>query len=432
MSDVTTTAVVIIGIALTLWGIFGGRVEKFNVSGPMAFVLAGLIVNNGPWALTHTALHSSTIRDLAEFTLALVLFSDASRLSARTLRSDAGLSIRLLGIGLPLTLVAGTLVAIVTIPGVSWWTAALVAAIVAPTDAALGASIMTDERVPSIVRRLLNIESGLNDGIATPFVNMFLAGALSAESVLRHGVEAAIRELSIGVVVGIGVGCVGALLLELARRHQWSAPDLEPIAGLGLALVSFLTSLQAGGNGFVSAFVAGIAFGTIVRASPDLVVRLTSETGEVLSLIVWFTFGAVMLVPGFDHATWRDALFAVLALTLTRMVPVALSLVGTHFDRSTLAFIGWFGPRGLASIVFALLAVDQLVPSDGTTVLSAATVTIALSVVAHGVAAGPLAERYQRRINALGATARERVEVDPGPRRRAHRVASPTNLHPGP
>ena len=430
MNSSATMVVIVIGISLTLWGVFGGRVERFNVTGPMAFVLAGLVVNNGPWALTHIAIHSSTAKELAEFTLALVLFSDASRLSAKTLRTDAGLSFRLLGVGLPVTMVVGTLVAIVTLPGVSWWIAALVAAIVAPTDAALGASIMTDERVPSIVRRVLNIESGMNDGIATPFVNMFLAGALSAEAVLRHGAAAAARELSIGLAVGVGVGCAGALLLRLARHHEWSSPGLEPIAGLGLALVSFTGSVYGGGNGFIAAFVAGMAFGTIVRTSPESVVRLTSETGEVLSLVVWFTFGAVMLVPGLHHATWGEALFAMLSLTIARMLPVALSLIGSHFDRSTVAFIGWFGPRGLASIVFTLLAIDELVPSAGKTVLSAATVTITMSVVAHGVAAGPLTNRYRRRLDTLPSSARENVSVDPGPRRRAHRVTSTTTEHP--
>jgi NhaP-type Na+/H+ or K+/H+ antiporter len=423
------TLIVIIGTCLVFWGIFGGRIERFNVSGPMAFVIVGIAVNNGPWALTHVAIHSSSAREVAEFTLALVLFSDASRLSARTLKSDAGLSLRLLGIGLPLTLVVATLVAALIIPGVSWWIAALVAAIVAPTDAALGASIMTDQRVPSIVRRLLNIESGLNDGIVTPFVNMFLAGALSAENVLRHGTEAALREVSVGIGIGIGVGGIGAILLVVARRHSWNSSGLEPIAGLGIALVSYTASLQAGGNGFIAAFVAGITFGTIVREAPEQVVRLTSEAGEVMSLAVWFTFGAVMLVPGFREATWRDIVFAVLALTAARMIPVALSLVGAHFDRSTVAFIGWFGPRGLASIVFALLAVDQLSSSDGSRVLSAATVTIALSVVAHGVAAGPLTNRYQRRLATLEATSRENVSVDPGPRRRAHRVTSADAHH---
>ena len=429
MTETSTTVVIVVASCLVVWGIFGGRFEHFNISGPMAFVVAGLAVNNGPWALTHVAIHSATARGLAEFTLALVLFSDASRLSARTLRSDAGLSLRLLGVGLPLTLAVGSLVAWLVLPGVSWWIAALVAAIVAPTDAALGASIMTDQRVPSIVRRLLNIESGLNDGIATPFVNMFLAGALSAEAVLRHGAQAAAHELTVGGAMGVGVGCAGAVLLEFARRRSWSSSGLEPIAGLGIALVSFTGSLQAGGNGFIAAFVAGIAFGTIVRTLPEQAVRLSSETGEVLSLAVWFTFGAVMVVPGFRHAGWRDAVFAVLALTLARMVPVAFSLIGTHFDRATVAFIGWFGPRGLASIVFTLLAIDQLVPSDGTRVLSAATVTITLSVVAHGVGAGPLTERYQRRISGLSATSREHESVDPGPRRRAHRVASPNPDH---
>ena len=240
--------------------------------------------------------------------------------------------------------------------GVGLWVAAAIGAIVAPTDAALGASIMEDERVPAGVRRVLNVESGLNDGIATPFVNLFLAGAATAEAV--HGassVASAALDLLGGAGIGIGVGLVGAVLLTQARKRHWSEPSFRPLAVLALALFAYSASVLAGTNGFVAAFVGWHGLRHRVRSrNGNEPLEFSDEAGTLMSLLVWFVFGAVMLVPGLDGATWRDVVFAVLALTVVRMVPVALSLVGAGLDRSTVAFVGWFGPRGLASVVFGL------------------------------------------------------------------------------
>jgi NhaP-type Na+/H+ or K+/H+ antiporter len=280
------------------------------------------------------------------------------------------------------------------------WVAALVAAIVAPTDAALGAPVMSNRRVPARVRRVLNVESGLNDGIATPFVNLFLAGALASESINAGGVGKAAVDLAGGAAIGAAVGAAGALLLTVAVRAGWSATGFRPMAVLALALVSYAVALVADTNGFVAAFLAGMAFGSLYREAPQ-VLGFTEDGGTLLSLLVWFTFGAVMVVPGFEAAGWREVVFAVLALTLVRMVPVALALVGSGLDRTTVWFVGWFGPRGLASIVFGLIAVDSLAPSDARVVLSTVVVTITLSVLAHGASASPLAGRYADRADRL-------------------------------
>jgi NhaP-type Na+/H+ or K+/H+ antiporter len=161
---------------------------------------------------------------------------------------------------------------------------------------------------------------------------------------------------------------------------------------LAVALFAYSTALVSGVNGFVAAFLAGLAFGTVV--AEDEVVGFTEESGTLMSLLVWFLFGAVMVVPGFEAASWRDVVFALLALTVVRMAPVALALAGSGCDRSTVAFIGWFGPRGLASVVFGLIATDTLLPADGDLVLGAVTVTVTLSVALHGASASPLAKRY--------------------------------------
>ncbi len=397
-------ALAVVSACVIVWGLVSGRLERWDVSAPIAFVVLGVLVTHGPTALVHFTLHSSTIRSLAEMTLAIVLFADASRVSLRALRADAAIPGRLLGIGLPLTIAAGAATAALLFGGNGLWVAAAIGAIVAPTDAALGASIMADERVPAGVRRTLNVESGLNDGIATPFVNLFIAGAVTADALGGQHLWAAVGALVGGTLLGIGIGVVGATLLALARRHRWSAPAFRPLAILALAVFAYSAAYVAGVNGFVCAFVAGIAFGSVDHHNDEAALGFAEEAGTLLSLLVWFIFGAVMLVPGLENTGWRDVLFALLALTVLRMVPVAVALMGTGLDRATVAFVGWFGPRGLASVVFALLAVDAFEPSQAKAVLAAVTLTVALSVLLHGVSASPLAARY-------GAYAAARLEA---------------------
>jgi NhaP-type Na+/H+ or K+/H+ antiporter len=377
-----------------LWSLLSARLERLFITAPIAFVVMGLAVTHGPLAFIHFNPHSSTVRSLAEVTLALVLFTDASRVNVHELRHDLGLPVRLLALGLPLTIGVGTAVAFGLIPGVSWWVAAAIGAIVAPTDAALGATIMEDTRIPNRIRRLLNVESGLNDGIATPFVNLFLAGAATTEMLHATSVVDAIRDLLIGAGVGVGVGLIGGWAAARTSGAGWSDAGFRTLTALGLALLAYSGAIEAHGNGFVSAFVAGMAFGSVVRRDLEPLVDFAEEAGGLLSLMVWLIFGAAMVVPGFEHATWSDFLVAILALTVVRMVPVALALVGSGLDRFTVGFIGWFGPRGLASVVFGLIAYDTLDPADAGRVLSVVTVTVALSVVAHGLSAAPLAARY--------------------------------------
>jgi sodium/hydrogen antiporter len=422
--DIAVLAVV--SASILAWGLISARLERWDVSAPIAFVVLGVVVTHGPVELIHLQLHSSTIRSLAEVTLALVLFADASRVNARRLRTDAALPARLLGIGLPLTIAAGAATAAALFHGDGLWVAAAIGAIVAPTDAALGASVVQDERVPSAVRRLLNVESGLNDGIATPFVNLFLVGAVSAEAV--HGAQtlaSAVVELVGGAALGAGVGVVGALLLSLSRRHGWGAPSYRPLAILALALFAYSIALVAGTNGFIAAFVGGMAFGTADTHDDEESLRFTEEGGTLLSILVWFGFGAAMLVPGLEDAGWRDLLFALLALTVLRMVPTALALWGSGLDRATVLFVGWFGPRGLASVVFGLIAVDSLAPAESKAVLAVVTLTVALSVLLHGVSASPLSARYGAYAARLHAGRPEHTGAAPIATRTLRRVSPP-------
>jgi len=402
---------------VVVWSVWSARLQRLSISAPIAFVAMGLVVTHGPLAFLHFSPHSSTIESLAELTLALVLFGDASRVNVHELRRDLGLPVRLLAVGLPLTIGFGTAAAFGIVPGVTLWVAAAIGAIVAPTDAALGASVMDDERIPNRIRRLLNVESGLNDGIATPFVNLFLAGAVTTEVAHSTSVLGAAGELVGGAAIGAGTGLVAGWVLARSVERGWSAAGFRALVPIGAALFAYFAALEAHANGFVAAFVAGMAFGGVFHAGVEEVVSFTEEAGGLLSLMVWLIFGAAMVVPGLSHATWQDVLFAVVALTVVRMVPVALALVGSGLDRFTVGFVGWFGPRGLASVVFGLIAFDSLAPADGARVLSIVTVTVLLSVVAHGLSAPPLAARYGTFTRTLRGERPEHVET-PGMRSR--------------
>jgi NhaP-type Na+/H+ or K+/H+ antiporter len=411
--------------AVIVWSLVSAKLLRWHITAPIAFVAFGVVSTHGPAAVVHLDLSSTAVRTLAELTLAVVLFADASRVHLGALRADAGIPSRLLLIGLPLTMAAGAGLAYALFSSNGIWLAATIGVIVAPTDAALGASLLQDERVPARVRRALNVESGLNDGIVTPFVNLFLAGALTEEAVGHLSVGRAAVDLAGGAGIGVAVGVGGALLIRVAQRSGWSATAVGPVCVAALAILAYSVALVAELNGFIAAFVGGLAFGTAAGTEAADLLAFTEEAGTLLSLVVWFLFGAVMVVPGFEAADWRAALFAVLALTLVRMVPVAIGLTGAGLDRATIAFIGWFGPRGLASVVFGLIAVDALAPPESHLVLGVVTVTVTASVVLHGVTSGPLAARYGRAADALDRGSPEHAATPPLPTRT---IAS--GLHP--
>jgi len=393
--ELDTKLVAVISCMVFLWSLVSARAARIGISGPIAFVAVGLFVANHPMSLIHVDIHSDALRSIAELSLTLLLFSDASRVDLRELRSDAAIPSRLLFIGLPLTIALGTGIAALVFHGLNPWAAAVIAAAVAPTDAALGAQVVEDPHVPKRIRTVLGVESGLNDGIATQFVTFFVAGAVADE--VAHStttLASALGDLGIGILTGAVLGLIGGFLLRLAQRAKWSQASNRSIFVLALALLSYSLSIEFGGNGFIAAFVGGLAFGKLLTDDVrEQTIDFDAKVGELLSLVVWFMFGAVM-VTALDAVTWRTVVFAVLALTLIRMLPVALALLGSHLDRTTVAFVGWFGPRGLATIVFGLLAADDMVGPDARVVLAAITLTVLLSVIAHGVTASPLARRY--------------------------------------
>jgi NhaP-type Na+/H+ or K+/H+ antiporter len=414
--------VAIVAAVIFLWGTLSARLERYDVTAPIIFVLAGLLLTHGPLTPLGYAPSPELVKALAEITLILVLFSDASRVRLRDLRAETGLCLRLLGIGLPLTIGLGVLLALELFSGLGIWLALLVGAALAPTDAALGAGVMVNPAVPARIRRLLNIESGLNDGIATPVVLVAIAGAATAEHEASVGPGAAAAELALGVLVGVLVGGAGGFIVNVARRRGWAEGGFAGSAVLALAICAYACSLAVHGNGFIAAFVGGLAYGATSGKGGERLVPYVEETGALVSLLVWLAFGAIAVVPAFENLTWQRVLYAVLSLTVIRMVPVALALAGRKLGHTAVAFVGWFGPRGLASVVFALLALEDI-GKPAAPAVSVIAFTVLLSVVAHGLTANPLAHRYGPRL-AITPGRPDDAGVPPLPARRLIRRAS--------
>jgi sodium/hydrogen antiporter len=392
-------ALLALALVVFAWSLSSRWLADRNISGPLVLLVAGFALGNEQWGIATVDIDSAVVHYLAEITLALLLFADASKVTLSAARHDLPVTARLLGIGLPLSMALGTLVAIVLFPDLPVALAALVATSLAPTDAALSASVIADERLPADVRRVLNVESGLNDGIATPVVTMCIASAATVLGVAGGEHDSglgAIGSIAVGIAVGAGLAFVGGRLLVLAHERAWIQHGSRRFATLALALLAFLVASALEANPFVSAFVGGLIFGASAATDAAESVELTELGGSLLSIVLWFVFGAGFVLPVLEDLEPVMVVYAVASLTVIRMLPVAVSLIGTGKDRATVAFLGWFGPRGLASVVFALLAVEELGEGDPRVgvALNTVALTIVVSVVAHGVTARPFAARY--------------------------------------
>jgi sodium/hydrogen antiporter len=423
------TGVTVLMAVVVVYSLAAGRLDRWWITAPMVFVAAGAIL--GPAGVNALPFHlsSETVLVITELTLALLLFSDASTIHFSDVRSDVSLPNRLLFIGLPLTVVIGTVAAHFMLPEVGWASAALIATILAPTDAALGLAVVTNRAVPVRIRRALNVESGLNDGIATPFVTLFIAAAAAEEDIGAHawGIEA-FKQIGLAIVIAIAVGYAAGILLILAKDRGWTSDLSEQIAILAIAVLCYEGAVSAGGNGFVAAFIGGILFGAATRNRLSGSGRFTETLGLAASFVVWSIFGALFVGELLTHTfSAKPIIYAILSLTVIRMVPVAIALARTGLRPATVAFVGWFGPRGLASVVFTLIALEDFEHSGGAaTLIETATWTILLSVVLHGITASPLAARYGTSITKAGAT-QEAVAAGE-PRIRLHILAERDRL----
>jgi NhaP-type Na+/H+ or K+/H+ antiporter len=382
--------------SIVVWAAISSRMAVITT--PMFFVAIGVLLAQG-LHLLDLELDPHLAKIIAEVTLVWVLFADASRVKVRELSLDRGRYFRLLGLGLPLTMAMGALAASYLL-GLSFWYAVLVGAALAPTDAALGSAVVSDRRVPKRVRHTLNVESGLNDGIATPVVTLALAALASEAGVALQGAPSrALLGLLLGTAIGVLVGAAGGILLRQARRYGWSSEELTGPAVLALSLLAYAVALALDANGFVAAFVGGIAFGAGSGRGREKEVYYVEQTCGLASMVAWLLFGAVAVPLLAGSMSWPVVAYGILSLTLIRMLPVVLCLLGSGVDALSALFIGWFGPRGLASIVFALLTVEELHRVPGPTNLTVGTIgfTVLLSVLLHGLSARPLAGRYAAR-----------------------------------
>jgi NhaP-type Na+/H+ or K+/H+ antiporter len=402
------TSIAVFAVAVLLWVTFSKRLEAWSITAPIVLTLVGFISAHALGAGGN--VDSERIRELIEITLAVVLFVDASSIAVHWFRTEWHYPARLLGIGLPLTVVLGTVTAAVLFPGNDIWVMAVVGAALAPTDAALGVSIIENERIPLRLRQVVNVESGLNDGLVTPIVSFCIAiAAATVDHVADRPFVAALSELVIGVAAGFVIGAVSGRVLLVARERGWAVPALVPVAPFVVAAVTYLLVNEIGGNGFVAAFVCGVGFGATTRRDARAAVPPGSVDGDadllefnhraaaLLGYAVWFLFGESVLGSLTTAHLGLAVGYAVLSLTVLRMVPVALAAIGLHARWDTVLLVGWLGPRGLASIIFAILAADTIGGAPGELVLTVVAVTVAMSVLAHGLSAGPLASWYSKR-----------------------------------
>jgi NhaP-type Na+/H+ or K+/H+ antiporter len=389
----------LIACALFAYALFSRRVEGTVVTGPMLFVAAGLICGWTGLVDFGSAAHGGdrgaareVVFLVAELALVLLLFTDAARIDPRALRGNP-LPARLLGIGLPLTVGLGALVGLLVLTDLEPWECAIVAAVLAPTDAALGQAVVSSPAVPRRVRQALGVESGLNDGGSVPFLMLFIALAAAEEGLEGGWLRFTAEQIGFGALIGVAAGALGGLALLRAAGRGWTTTVYERLGLAAVAMIAFVAADEVGGNGFIAAFVAGGAAGMTAGPLRERMIDFAEEEGELLKVAVLFIFG-VFAADALGGVTWQTVAYAVLSLTVIRMLPVAIALAGTGLSAGTVAFIGWFGPRGLASVILALVVVEEEPLLAGIEqIFLVVTVTVLMSVVAHGVTAAPLTRR---------------------------------------
>jgi sodium/hydrogen antiporter len=404
-----------------VYSLLSGRLERTVLTAPILFTAAGaLLASVSPEALAEFSLDRKGFLLVAELGLVMTLFHDSTQIRLASLKGSESLPARLLSAGMLLTIALGALAARLVFPGLSWWEAGILSSILAPTDAGLGAAIVESPKVPARIRQALNVEAGLNDGLSVPFLMFFLALALQSKesggAVLGRYV---VEQLGYGALIGLGVGVVGGWLLGRAQRLGWMDAPFGQLGLVALPLACFLLSEATGASMFIAAFVAGLSVQPGFADAGERSVEFTEDWGQLFDLLVFFLFG-ILLSIGRGGFAPSFVLYAVLSLTVVRMLPVALSLLGTGLSPPTVLFMGWFGPRGLASIVLGLVYLEEQAQLPGEPIIRVAVLTtVAMSILAHGLSAGPGISAYARRVASLGEQAPEFAEPPGGHSRKA-------------
>jgi NhaP-type Na+/H+ or K+/H+ antiporter len=387
---------VVLLLIVVLWALVARRLETMSITMAIALVIVGVVLTHGAHPAIRIDLDTRVVERGVELVLAILLFVDANEVPGAAFSRERGVLARLLIIALPLSLLIAWGTGFLLFPGRNAWLLAVLAVIVVPVDLAPAIAVMRDRRVPTRLRDILNVESGLNDGLIAPLFLFALAGAG-----VKHGSEAeqlsnALPAILIAVGVGAGVGLAGAVSLSWSWRRKWTEASALRLGVLALPVMCYVLALGLGGNGFVAAFVAGVVFAVRGRTLPKECLQLAEDTGTLLSLCVWFLFGAAVndvIEAGIE----LDAIvYAVVALTVVRIVPVMLALRGTDIRRRDALFLGWMGPRGLASLVFGLLAVISLRGGASDLAAEVMVATVLLSVILHGASARPIAAAFGR------------------------------------
>ncbi|MFQ5966891.1 MAG: cation:proton antiporter [Acidimicrobiia bacterium] len=416
----------LVALSFVLYALISRRLSRSPITGPMIFVVAGILIGPGSLDALDVSVASQGIGLLLEFALVVVLFTDAVAIDLRALRQESFVPGRLLGIGLPLTVAAGLGTALLLFTGLGFWEAAVLAVVLAPTDAALGQAVVTNRRVPRLVRQGLNIESGLNDGLAVPVLTVFLAqaqidaGLMSEAEIGRVFLE----EIGIAAVIGTGVGYLGGKAVVFSSHKGWMGPIWRGLSVTALALLCFGVADPLGGSGFIAAFVGGVTFGAVARSAYPDVGDHAEGVAHLLTMLSFFVFGALMLGPSLSELDASVAVYAVLSLSLVRLIPVRIAMIRSDVRPRTVGYLGWFGPRGLASLVFAVtIVLDSGLPNTDLIILIL-TATVGLSVFAHGATAWPASVRYADWYEGQEAEQDEMMEsaavAHMGERRRVH------------
>ena len=384
------------------YSLLAGRLERTPFNGPLIYLGFGVLAGPVVLGLVELRIGVEAILVLAELTLAIVLFSDASKANLGTLRQAVRVPRRMLLIGLPLTILLGIGLGRWLFPELTFYEVAILATMLAPTDAALGKAVVSNPNVPEAAREGLSAESGLNDGLCVPVLFTFLALATQSggdDGGVGIALELVAAQIGIGLLVGVSLAVGGAYGLRAALQRGW-IPDVWIILPMAaLAFASFCLTQLLGGSGFIACFVGGLFFGHIAREEKHAALEGAEGVGEAFSLIIWIIFGAAVVFQHSGLVHWRVVVYALLSLTVIRMLPVSLSLLGLGIGWDARLFLGWFGPRGLASIVFIILvAHEELAGRE--VLIGTVVVTVVLSVIAHGLSANPLAAWFGARRNA--------------------------------
>jgi len=384
-------------VVIAVFSLYSGQIIRSNLTPPMAFAGLGLLLSPIFFGWIDLGVDNGMIHLIAEITLILVLFTDAARINLKLLWQDHNVPVCLLLIGMPLTILAGTIAAQLLLPDLLMIEAIVLAVILAPTDAALGQAVVSSPKVPNRIRQSLNVESGLNDGIALPallFVISFAAGAHSGGEHDPDWVSFVSMQIILGPIVGIFIGWFGARMINYAIECDCLSNEFCNIYLLSLAFIAYLAADQVGGNGFIAAFTAGVAMGNTLKLVNEEVYEFAESEGQLLNLIIFFLFGVALLPQVWDRIDGNIIAYALLSLTLVRLVPVFLALIGKRLRLETIVFLGWFGPRGLASILFVLLVLEHANLIHETLVFDTVIVTVAFSILLHGLTALPGVKLY--------------------------------------